>query len=112
MSEVERIERSQADGGGRMSDLIDRKSLIKSIWLSDRTVDICQKIERAPAVDAVPVVHGRWRFRSNAHNIKRSGDYEEWYECTACGLSSDGPHKYCPDCGAKMDGEKKVENNG
>lgn len=39
-----------------MSDLIDREALIKSIWLSDRTVDICQKIERAPAVDAVPVV--------------------------------------------------------
>ncbi len=57
-------------------------------------------IEKAPTVDAVPVVYGRW-----AH---LGGD--EWC-CSACGFvittegSWDKPtKKYCEDCGAKMDG--------
>ena len=39
-------------------------------------------IDRSPTIDAVPVVRGRWRFRSNGHNITRTGDYEEWHECS------------------------------
>lgn len=57
---------------------------------------------------SVPVVHGRW-----AH---LGGD--EWY-CSACGFvittegSWDKPtKKYCEDCGAMMDGERKDGGDG
>lgn len=64
-----------------------------------------QALEECPAVDAVPVVHGRW----------------ENYVCVACGFDlrwlTDGENDleqwvwdegfdYCPNCGAKMDGGK------
>ena len=51
---------------------------------------------------------GKWTFRSNAHNIKRDGDYEEWYECSVCGSSADCPSAYCPNCGTLMDGKRRV----
>ena len=59
-----------------------------------------QMLEKLPAADVAPVVHGRW-----AH---LGGD--EWC-CPVCGFvittegSWDKPtKKYCEDCGAKMDG--------
>ena len=62
-----------------------------------------QYIEALPAADVAPVVHTRW-----AH---LGGD--EWC-CPVCGFvittegSWDKPtKKYCEDCGAKMDGERK-----
>ena len=53
--------------------------------------------ETASAVDAVPVVHGRW--------IKHCA----CVECSVCGYvcwaDSAPTYDYCPNCGAKMDGE-------
>ena len=56
-------------------------------------------IEDAPIVDAVEVVHGRWE--------KRLVDAEMQYytdDCSICGCSGEYWYKYCPNCGAKMDG--------
>lgn len=59
-------------------------------------------IENANAADVQPVRHGRWE------NAKVS--FGEM--CSECKFvvwwDDDGPHKfnYCPNCGAKMDGEK------
>lgn len=55
-------------------------------------------IEKAPTVDAVPVVHGR---RNNMDG------YKTRKVCSECGW--DVPeygkfYSYCPNCGAKMDG--------
>lgn len=65
-------------------------------------------IENAPAVDAVPVVHGRW--------VKMTGmmppEYHGHYECSECqwhlkGLRNSWTREeelsYCPGCGARMD---------
>lgn len=62
-------------------------------------------MEEAPAVDAVPVVHARWIYESEG-----IGDYSH---CSECGCRVGGGrisdlsvmYKYCPNCGAKMDGE-------
>ena len=67
---------------------------------------VLQAIEESPTIDAVPVVRGEWRFRSNGHNITRSGDYEEWHECSVCKLSADYPSSYCPNCGSYNGGDK------
>ena len=65
-------------------------------------------IKKAPTVDAMPVVHGRWGHLGG----------DEWC-CSACGFvittegSWDKPtKKYCEDCGAKMDGERKDGGDG
>ena len=58
-------------------------------------------IEREPAVDAVPVRHGRWIKRGYA-----CGENE--YECSVCHetewRTSASGMKYCMFCGARMDG--------
>lgn len=72
------------------------------------------EIDRAPTIDDVPVVHGRWNFTDfvgeDWYSIKRA------WECSNCRYqveSKDKNHiypkhmKYCPNCGAKMDGDEK-----
>lgn len=50
-----------------------------------------------PAADVEPLTHGRWvPFHSQA-----AGDI--WY-CSACEIGFAAQMKYCPNCGAKMDG--------
>lgn len=57
-----------------------------------------------PAVDAEPVRHGRWHHTWTAHD----GSYRG--ACTKCGFikfyikGHDAQYKYCPNCGALMDG--------
>lgn len=57
------------------------------------------EIEKIPAVDAVEVVHGNWKYRM---------EYEDFVDadCSVCGNTSLYMYKYCPNCGAKMDGGK------
>ena len=92
-----------------MDDLISRKALLEKAWEADtqcgyvQVVDVGD-IEDAPAVDAAPVMHGRW------------GEYESFpltpsmngCPCSVCKThfspSSIILMKYCPNCGAKMDG--------
>ena len=66
-------------------------------------------LDRCPTVDAVEVVHGRWKVARESEISK-----EVW--CTACGEGFYLHKKntvpidkmpYCPNCGAKMDGERK-----
>ena len=61
--------------------------------------------ERFQTVDAVEVVHGRW-----IEKIDMAASYlaecEEWfYECSVCNTPNFGESPYCPNCGAKMDGD-------
>lgn len=52
-------------------------------------------IEKIPAADVAPVVHGRWVNRFNA----------SVYECSECGTIGLPCWKGCPECLAKMDGD-------
>lgn len=91
-----------------MAEYIERSAAIKAAkhaWA--KGLEPSQYIEALPAAVA-PVVNGRW-----AH---LGGD--EWC-CSACGFvittegSWDKPtKKYCEDCGAKMDGERKDDGDG
>ena len=56
-------------------------------------------IKRLPTVDAVEVVHGRWEYRMV------DPDYRYYkHECSICGFEGEDFYRYCPNCGAKMDG--------
>jgi DNA-directed RNA polymerase subunit RPC12/RpoP len=63
-------------------------------------------LDHATTVDAVPVVHGRWEFDGS--------DFADIWKCSACGKDwyfeydprdAETPVKFCPDCGARMDGD-------
>lgn len=63
-------------------------------------------IVEVPTEDVAPVVHGKWieRWHENKHVI---GDMA----CSVCGTQMllTFP-KFCPECGAKMDGGEKEDN--
>lgn len=58
--------------------------------------------------DAVEVVHGKWEIFDDGYGC-------ELMCCSVCKSefydgdndTVDHPHNYCPNCGAKMDGERK-----
>lgn len=61
-------------------------------------------IFNAPTADVVEVRHGEW---------KKLYDKAPRYVCTACNhLYNNREYKFCPNCGAKMDGERRSENEG
>ncbi len=63
--------------------------------------DALRRVEYAPTVDAVEVVHG---FTIPADQPKKVLLDRKCGICDSLMLSTDA---YCPSCGAKMDGERK-----
>ena len=59
-------------------------------------------IFKAPTVDAVEVVHGHWCWEGRFKACSNCGSYVEWDEMLGANF-----WKFCPYCGAKMDGERK-----
>ena len=100
-----------------MSDLISRSALIEYLCsrcsakcnLEEECCSHVDAIENAPAVDAVPVVHGRWILLDECSN--------EGFYCSRCHkkvyrkdyANQKVKSNYCPNCLAKMDGG---EDNG
>ena len=66
-------------------------------------LDIIEMVDEQPAVDAVPVIHSRWIKHSKHNGI---------YFCSRCHeiSLSNGHYPFCPNCGAKMDGERRDED--
>ena len=102
---------------------------IDDLDMSDRTKnhaqDIVSKIirhlnryvENQKGVDAEPVRHGKWTD-GKAKNIK-TGEVRLVRKCSECESgyfiydflnSVDEIPRYCPNCGAKMDGEQEKQN--
>lgn len=90
-----------------MDEYIPRKALldwVHEFYPEDKV--FASAIINAPAADVAPVVHGRWI------------DKGEYAVCTECGGRSgtqyDGVEpiplmtQFCPNCGAKMDGDDVV----
>lgn len=50
-----------------------------------------------PAADVAPVRHGSW--------IKKPGQRSSGMYCSKCDCFEDNVRNFCPNCGAKMDGE-------
>ena len=97
-------------------ELIERQAAIDAMNSEGYTKNmrVHRKILSIPAVDAAPVVHGKWNpgkilSHEFVGNICVSIDFEDW-RCSICGIVVEQPnmplYKYCPNCGAKMDGGK------
>lgn len=67
-----------------------------------RLIIPAEAIKAAPAADVAPVVHGAWQVT------------DRFKACSVCGYAFARllPDKYCPHCGAKMDGERKDGGDG
>lgn len=59
-------------------------------------------ISMAPDIEAEPVRHGRW-------NIRTFDSPREGYYCSECGTVEWRTSRFCPECGAKMDGGDENE---
>ena len=57
----------------------------------------CHATIIAHTVDAVPVKRGEWEY---------IGGYGYQYRCSKCVMCAEHKTRYCPNCGAKMDGRK------
>ena len=65
------------------------------------------EVEKAPTIEAVPVVHGEWIKIDGDWKNQTTGESVTVHQCSRCGsyFLSD-PYNFCPHCGADM--RKKV----
>ena len=72
-------------------------NVVRKIQCSACWVEDVLELLDGDAVDAVEVVHGRWE----------QARYTEapLYICSECDKPEYKQHNYCPNCGAKMDGD-------
>ena len=99
-----------------MSKYIEEGKLLDFLdWDNDLNKWVLREVDldNLPIADVVPVVHGQWEYDQNANDWGIGG-----YICSVCknknnnlpsnrikSVSSFSGAKYCPNCGAKMDGE-------
>lgn len=91
-----------------MDEYIKRDTVINhldacmdTIWKPEIVALKCF-VEGIPAADVAPVRHGRW-----VHDGQRARCGVDWWHCSNCGSLASGVEikfRYCPHCGAKMDG--------
>jgi len=86
--------------------LIDADALPKYTGYALSANEVAEAVENAPTIDAVPVAHGEW---INAYPDIEPNPMFMYGICSQCGFEQSISDKlnYCPNCGAKMDGERK-----
>lgn len=103
-----------------MAEYIERETGVRAVmaakWVDGSDGAMAMEIVASPpAADVAPVVHGKWERVANPNWPAHIHD-----KCSICGwwntrnaLCYDGSNKpghslnYCPNCGAKMDGDDK-----
>ena len=82
-----------------MAEYIELVSAIEIASGYCHPANIADELAKLPRVE---VRHGRWeKWEVSAP----SGDYT-LYQCSVCAALNDLPPHYCPNCGARMDGEE------
>ena len=77
-------------------------------WWDNADRDEAQDLlNKAPTVDVEPVRHGQWETKE----YTTEDSFDDWIVihheevCSECGKGQGERSKFCPNCGAKMDGE-------
>lgn len=65
-------------------------------------------VREAPAVEAEPVRHGEWLpIYQTLYNKHGASQIATEWSCSQCGCLLTDRRNYCPNCGAKMDGDSE-----
>ena len=84
-----------------MAEYIDRDAVFRAMKIESRPPFAV--VRDFPAADVIPVVHGKWLSCFEDWRMQIEGD-----KCSICGFehygTPRGTFKFCPNCGAKMDG--------
>lgn len=120
MAEKEYIERNAVVNGLRAaikkySDDKSEANIITALIFQR----FAKEIEAIPAADVEPVRHGRWIYNPNGMDFNLGA-----WECSVCTQKNNNlpcnrnisPYicvgsKYCPNCGARMDGDTDANGN-
>ena len=94
-----------------MAEYIEREAAIDAIMkvyvrtagykARERVFEAEEAVHRLPVADVAPVVHGRWIEQEKY-------TFGVMYDCSICGnriLDTGHSWNYCPNCGARMDGD-------
>ena len=83
-----------------MDEYINRDDLLKAAWDKPALSLSVYDIGNIKPVDVAPARHGEWEIVVGSNG-------NEYMVCTCCRVSQDltGVFTYCPNCGAKMDGD-------
>ena len=96
-----------------MTDYIEREAtieLLRSLGSRDyrrekgtiqEAIKMLSFSEYTPAADVAPVRHGRW---DRVIPSKSAAKWSSKVSCSVCHNVGYNHFKYCPNCGAKMDG--------
>lgn len=78
-------------------EYIEREAMLEQLRKRECDCELLPIIFDAPAADVAPVKHGKWKV-----------GYFHDRVCSCCTHPSnnldDYPYKFCPHCGARMDG--------
>ena len=89
-----------------MAEYIEREALMKYADTQPGGLISNKSIQFFQAVDVAPVRHGRWKCNKPCPVC--GGDRFEGLDAD---IWADWEPPYCPNCGAKMDGEQKEGAN-
>ena len=89
-----------------MAEYIDREAA-KKVLAFGVGVTAANALDNVPAADVAPVVHGRWTEKQNTIYDSTWGEDVHWftYICSECEQEAMNDFSFCPNCGARMDGE-------
>ena len=98
-----------------MSEYISKEFMLKNLeddkmnnaeHCEPVTIQIMERfiryVKKFPAADVQPVQHGRWIW----DNSPELGNPYGSYKCSECNERQSFKENYCPNCGAKMDGDR------
>ena len=102
-----------------MSDYIKREDAEKLFdeyrpMMAIKTCEYGIELKKIPSADVAPVRHGRWIVGDSLpmHDIAGNLSWGNWYTCNQCEFKTYAierhitQYNYCPNCGARMDGEE------
>nr|DAE46377.1 MAG TPA: NADH-PPase NADH pyrophosphatase zinc ribbon domain [Caudoviricetes sp.] len=85
-----------------MAEYIDRENYCENICHCSN--EYCDRVScpiwKAPAADVAPVVHGQ-----RVTHYRSGTTVAEGYVSTCCDMWNNRKSDYCPNCGARMDGD-------
>jgi reverse gyrase len=92
-----------------VAERLDKQALYPTIWHDgdeealELAAEIVRKVDKGELVE---VVHAEW-IHTSEPNEDCMGGYHDVIQCSDCHEDYDFEYDYCPNCGAKMDGERK-----